>query len=127
MHDKYYHSALIAKALGHPTRLHILEVLRDGEACVCHLEAVIGRRQAYISQQLGYLREWGLVTIRRDRTNIYYSLADESIPRLIDAVRRSTRAIFGEEPATALTNRPVDCPCPHCREERQPIAESSLL
>ncbi len=45
-------SANIIKTLMHPTRLSILEILRDGEQCVCHIEAVLGQRQAYISQHL---------------------------------------------------------------------------
>ncbi len=56
----------IYKALAHPTRLAILDLLRDGEHCVCHLEAFLGLRQAYISQQLLILREAGLVQDRRD-------------------------------------------------------------
>ena len=42
----------IFKVLTHPARLAILEILRDGEHCVCHMEAYLGFRQAYISQQL---------------------------------------------------------------------------
>ena len=40
------------QALAHPARLEILELLRDGEACVCHIQAMLDQRQAYISQHL---------------------------------------------------------------------------
>ena len=56
----------IFKVLTHPARLAILEILRDGEHCVCHMEAHLGFRQAYISQQLSVLRDAGLVQDRRD-------------------------------------------------------------
>ena len=48
------------KVLTHPARLAILNILRDGEHCVCHMEAHLGYRQAYISQQLMVLREAGI-------------------------------------------------------------------
>src|SRR5690349_29500 len=48
--------ARLFHALMHPARLTILNTLRDGEACVCHLEARLGYRQAYLSQQLAALR-----------------------------------------------------------------------
>ena len=51
--DGYEQTAEMMKALSHPTRLQILEVLsEEGESCVCHLENRLGQRQAYISQQL---------------------------------------------------------------------------
>jgi DNA-binding transcriptional ArsR family regulator len=43
-------SAKLFKTLMHPARLEILEILREGEHCVCHIEAALGYRQAYISQ-----------------------------------------------------------------------------
>ncbi|MEW6406696.1 MAG: permease [Chloroflexota bacterium] len=50
---------IITLILMHPARLGILDLLREGEACVCHMEAVFGYRQAYISQQLMVLRDAG--------------------------------------------------------------------
>ena len=56
----YKNAALRLKALAHPVRLQILDMLRaDDEVCVCHMEAAFGKRQAYISQQLMVLREAG--------------------------------------------------------------------
>jgi DNA-binding transcriptional ArsR family regulator len=54
------------KAFSHPARLAILEELRKGEHCVCHLEALLEARQSYVSQQLAVLREAGLISDRRD-------------------------------------------------------------
>jgi DNA-binding transcriptional ArsR family regulator len=53
--------AALFRALMHPTRLAILEMLRDDEECVCHMEAMLGLRQAHVSQHLSVLREAGLV------------------------------------------------------------------
>ncbi len=75
--DAYQTQAQFFKILTHPTRLAILDVLRDGEQCVCHLEAVLALRQAYISQHLMVLRESGLVADRRDGWNIYYRVCKQ--------------------------------------------------
>lgn len=60
----YTQPARWLKAMAHPTRLEILDILRRGEECVCHTEAALGRRQSYISQQLMALRDAGLVGSR---------------------------------------------------------------
>ena len=75
------------KALMHPTRLAILDILRDGEQCVCHMEAVFGLRQAHISQHLMVLRDAGLVTDRRDGWNIFYRVIKPEIYQVIDQMR----------------------------------------
>jgi len=72
------------RVLGQPSHLDILLAIGTGEACVCHLEAATGWRQAYISQHLMALRSDGLVTSRRDGRNIYYRLKDQSILDLVN-------------------------------------------
>jgi DNA-binding transcriptional ArsR family regulator len=49
---RYTDATVRFKALAHPVRLQILDMLRSGEVCVCHMETALGKRQAYISQQL---------------------------------------------------------------------------
>ena len=99
----------IFKVLTHPTRLAILDMLRDGEHCVCHMEAWLGLRQAYISQQLSVLRQAGLIHDRRDGWNIYYQIADSRIFEVINLVRRMT----GTE-AVELKKPAATCACPQC-------------
>lgn len=122
--NRYEQTAEILKALGHPLRLQILEELRrEGEACVCHLEAHLGQRQAYISQQLARLRDARLVIDRRDGMNMYYALADEAIGTLLDEAQQTTTQLRAIEPQKAATNQPVisgpdQCPCPKCQQRR---------
>ena len=99
----------IFKVLTHPARLAILEILRDGEHCVCHMEAHLGFRQAYISQQLSVLREAGWVQDRRDGWNIFYRVVDARIYEVLNAVRRITGQ--GEPPVKKPV---VPCACPKC-------------
>src|SRR5512142_3072310 len=79
------------KAISHPTRLAVLEILREGEQCVCHMEAMLGLRQSRISQQLMVLREAGLVDVRRDGLNMYYRVLNPAVFGLLDALYTATR------------------------------------
>jgi DNA-binding transcriptional ArsR family regulator len=97
------------KVLTHPVRLAILDILRDDEHCVCHIEAHLGFRQSYISQQLAVLREAGLIQDRRDGWNIYYCVSDPKIYALLDAVQ----SMLGGAPSP-LPQMGATCPCPKC-------------
>lgn len=100
------------KALMHPARLEILEVLRSGEECVCHMEAVLGYRQAYISQHLSVLKEAGIIEDHRDGWNVFYRVISPQIYDLLNAAVQ----ISGERVPTPSHKRhsQKDCPCPKC-------------
>ncbi|MFZ2096001.1 MAG: metalloregulator ArsR/SmtB family transcription factor [Anaerolineales bacterium] len=98
------------KALMHPARLSILEILRDGEQCVCHLEAVMGFRQAYISQHLMVLREAGLVEDRRDGARIFYRVIKPEVFDLVDNAYK----ISGVKSISVGKRKVDNCPCPKC-------------
>jgi ArsR family transcriptional regulator len=122
------------QTLAQPSRLSILQTIGEGEACVCHLEAVLGYRQAYISQQLMALREAGLVSPRRDGRNIFYQLAD---PELLVLVRQAGQLLgFSPEELTFYRagEKISHCTCPHCGstgsdisldQENQPLTTST--
>jgi DNA-binding transcriptional ArsR family regulator len=96
------------KALAHPVRLQILDMLRNGEICVCHMEAALGKRQAYISQQLMVLRDAGLVESRKEGLSVFYRLVDDVALQLLEAALGPADA---DEPEVLAA-----CPCPHCAE-----------
>jgi ArsR family transcriptional regulator len=73
MTSKYAQLANLYRVLANPSRLEILQVLSEGEACVRQIEEQTHYRQAYISQQLSILRDEKLVKTRRDGKNVYYS------------------------------------------------------
>lgn len=82
--------AALFGALANPTRFGLLTALRAvagaarPELCVCDLVAVTGASQSMVSHQLGLLREAGLVAPRREGRLVYYRLADDALPRLLD-------------------------------------------
>ena len=100
----YQAKAEIFQILSHPVRLQILDELRKEACCVCHLQVVTHRPQAYISQQLRVLRDAGLVIDEKDGQNVYYRLINETINTLLGEVlgRVETPAILTE------------CTCPKC-------------
>jgi ArsR family transcriptional regulator len=115
--------AALFRTLGQAVRLQILLVIRSGSACVCHLEAYLGLRQALISQHLMVLRDAGLVETQREGRNIYYRLVR---CELIDLVR--TAAVLAGLPAVQIETgqqKPLfPCPCPHCNPENKPAVIS---
>ena len=77
------------KALGHPVRLGIaLRLANEGGTCACDFADIFGVSQPTVSQHLKVLREAGLVTTRRDGTQIYYSLDPRGVRELESTVAK---------------------------------------
>ena len=76
------------KALGHPARIRILEVLRDGERQVAGLIPEVGIEPSHLSQQLGVMRRANLIQARKSGSSVYYSVGDPSIFELLEVAKR---------------------------------------
>lgn len=79
--------AEVFQVLGHPTRIHIAECLRDGERPVADLLRIVGVEAANLSQHLGTLRAKRLVVSRRVGNQVYYSLRDPLLIVVLDTMR----------------------------------------
>jgi len=112
--NEYTKEVKIFKALSHPTRIAILELLRNGEQCVCHFEAALGLRQAYVSQQLMSLHKAGILAKRREGWNIYYHVINAEIYTLLDSAYQLTGT-----PHSVSEIDPAVCTCPHCKHDLQ--------
>jgi DNA-binding transcriptional ArsR family regulator len=75
------------KALAHPGRVRVLEVLRDGERSVAELIPLVGLEPSHLSQQLGVLRRAGVVTATRAGSSVTYAIADGAIVELLSTAR----------------------------------------
>ena len=102
------------KLLAHPERLRILDAVRRDSECVCHLEALLGKPQPYVSQQLRLLRDGGLIDIERQGQNIYYRLVDNDVRLWLDSI---LGAVAGDLPEMAGHKRVISCACPKCSDE----------
>jgi len=102
-------------------RIAILLLIGKGEACVCHLEASLGWRQAYISQHLMALRKADILQDRREGRYIFYRLKDASILDLVTA--SAILSGLSAETVSALINTQVNpsCECPQCTPALIPV------
>lgn len=67
------------KTLGHPARIRVLELLREGERSVGDLIPEVGLEPSHLSQQLGIMRRAGLVQNRKDGSSVIYSVTDTRV------------------------------------------------
>jgi len=104
--NDYQALAELFQVLSHPVRLQILDAIKVQECCVCHLQALTKRPQAYVSQQLRVLRDFGLVSDEKDGQNVYYRLCDDMVAELLEMALKSYI------PKAVLS----DCTCPRCNE-----------
>ncbi len=90
--------AALFRVLGHPARVRILELLREGEHSVGALQDELGLNSGSTSQHLAALRQTGLVQTRREGTSVYYRVADPRVFDLLEAGRAIiTRRLTAEQ------------------------------
>ena len=80
--------AEVFQALGHPTRIHIVECLRDGPLSVSALLERIALEPANVSQHLAVLRSKRLVVNRKQGNQVFYSLRDPLLIKVLDTMRK---------------------------------------
>jgi DNA-binding transcriptional ArsR family regulator len=88
MSDTTTYCADILKALGQPTRLKIIDFLRDGERCVCEIFPAIGEEQSNTSRHLNTLQTAGILSRRKDGLKIYYAIKHSEVLQLVDLARQ---------------------------------------
>jgi ArsR family transcriptional regulator len=110
----------ILRVMGQPDRLQILLAIGKGEACVCHLKAVLKKRQAFISQHLMAMRDAKILETRRDGRFIYYQVRDKEIFNLIQLTGKLANIqevdLLPAEPGEKVSG----CECPKCTSEINP-------
>ena len=84
--------ASIFQALAHPTRIAIIEVLRDGELSAGAIIERLGIEQANASQHLSILRAKQIVSSRKEGNQVFYSVRDPLLIEVLDVMRRYFQA-----------------------------------
>ena len=91
------------RALAHPVRIRILEILTRGGRTVQELQEALALEQPIVSQQLAVLRNQGIVTTQKEGSSVRYTLRDRLVGELLDVARRifsnhlvSTRGLLRE-------------------------------
>jgi ArsR family transcriptional regulator len=86
MSDIAVFRADILKAMAQPTRLKIIEFLRDGERCVCEIFPAIGEEQSNTSRHLNLMLSAGILSRRKEGLKIFYSIKYVQILEIVDIV-----------------------------------------
>lgn len=79
----------VFKALGHPVRLMMVEMLMDGERCVCELQSGSGRDMSTISSHLNVLKSNGVVSCEQRGKNVYYELSCPCIEKIFTCLKEA--------------------------------------
>ena len=90
------------RVLGHPARIKIIELLRDGEQSVGELQAGLHLDSSGTSQHLAALKRHGLLDSRRERTSVYYRVRDPRMFQLLETARQILTSNLAD--ATSLLN-----------------------
>ena len=77
------HVADVLKAVAHPVRLRIVELLEAGEMCVGDIVEALGGKQAITSQQLNMMKDKGVLSCRRDGARVYYRIENKNVIKLL--------------------------------------------
>ena len=85
--EVYRLQAEFCRGMAHPKRIHILRTLKGGEKTVGELARLTGLPQANVSQHLALLRQFGLLSTRREGASVYYDIADHRIVEACELVR----------------------------------------
>jgi ArsR family transcriptional regulator len=81
----YKHVSNVFKAMAHPTRLKIMELLIHKESlCVCHIYEALDLEQANVSQHLRVLKNAGLLKSRKEGLQVHYSICCQSISNILE-------------------------------------------
>jgi DNA-binding transcriptional ArsR family regulator len=115
----------ILSVMGNPFRIKILLAIGNGEACVCHLEALLGKRQAFISQHLMALRKEGLLNTRREGKYIFYRLANKDVIELIRKAGELAGLDQTQLPDPDSPDFVTKCPQPEMRKRSDGAGQSS--
>jgi len=84
----YEGRAAVLKALGQPTRLQILDLLKEGERCVCEIFPAINQEQANVSKHLSILKQAGILESRKEGLRIIYRIKSPEVLELLEGVSR---------------------------------------
>ena len=90
------YKASVFHALAHPTRIAIVEALRDGEISARAIQERLGIEQANLSQHLAILRSRDIVANRKERNQVFYSLRNKVLIKVLDLMRQYFQAHLNE-------------------------------
>ncbi len=89
--ELYQLQADVCKAIAHPTRIEILQLLREGERCVCEIFPALKIEQPNVSRHLSVLKKAGILSSRKEGLKVIYMVNDQRIYEVLDLVTEILR------------------------------------
>jgi len=100
MEEKVYEvQAEYFKALSHPTRIKIVQYLKEGERCVCEIVPYLKEEQSNVSRHLAALKRAGILSSRKEGVSVYYKVQDKNVYRILDLALSSVKKVAREKAA----------------------------
>ena len=109
--DKTFNAELFFSALADRTRLRLLNLMRDGEVCVCFFADTIGTNNPKVSRHLSYLKRANLVTARREGKWMHYRINRPADPAAAGVFDATMRLLEDDSQMQADRRRLVDVCC----------------
>jgi DNA-binding transcriptional ArsR family regulator len=110
----YQHVGHLLKEISPPSRIKILLMIGHEEVCVCHLEANLGMKQAYLSQHLMALRKAGVLIAVREGRYMHYRLAN---PQMLHVIQNTASVLGIQSMPSVVDFKNQNCACPQCKEK----------
>jgi DNA-binding transcriptional ArsR family regulator len=89
--------AEVLKVLAQPTRLKILELLRNGERCICEIVPAINGEQSNISKHISLMQKTHLITTRKDGVKVMVNVKDPRVFEILDKVSAILKSQMKEQ------------------------------
>jgi ArsR family transcriptional regulator len=94
----------VIAALAHPIRVAIVELLKDGEVCVCKIAERVGAERSNVSRHLAVMLKAGVLQTRKEGLQVFYSLRTPCILNFLNCATRALRQNVQEEAKALAQN-----------------------
>ena len=111
MKEKGFDAELFFAALADRTRLRLINLMRDGEVCVCFFAETLGTNNPKISRHLSYLKRASLVTVRRDGKWMHYRLNEPTNKQAAEVFSATMKMLNDDPQMNADREKLVDVCC----------------
>ena len=98
--ERFQLQADFVQAIAHPIRLAVVDVLRDGEVCVCEIAGLVGAERSNVSRHLAVMLRAGILKTRKEGLNVYYSLRTPCVLEFLSCAAQAVGQCLAEDVQT---------------------------
>lgn len=94
---QYELQARLLHAVAHPIRVAVVDLLKDGERCVCEIAEQVGSERSNVSRHLTVMHKAGVLQSRKEGLMVYYRLRTMCVVNFLSCATRTLRQNLTEE------------------------------